>query len=42
LKKLVANGWVEQRGEGHTLEIKLTAAGLDAFRAIMPRPAART
>jgi chromosome segregation and condensation protein ScpB len=42
LKTLVANGWIEQRGEGHTLEIKLTAAGLDAFRAKMPRPAART
>jgi hypothetical protein len=33
LKTLVANGWVEQRGQGPTLEIKLTAAGLEALRA---------
>lgn len=41
LKTLVANGWIEQRGQGYALEIRLTTAGLDAFRAKMPRPTAR-
>lgn len=37
LKTLVANGWIEQRGQGHTLEVKLTSVGLEAFRAKLPR-----
>jgi hypothetical protein len=43
LKTLVANGWIEQRGQRHGLEIKLTAAGLGAFKAMVPRvrPAGR-
>jgi hypothetical protein len=33
LKKMVANGWIESRRAGGTLEMKLTAAGLSALRA---------
>ena len=33
LKKMVANGWIESRRAGGTLELKLTAAGLGALRA---------
>ena len=33
LKKLVANGWIESRRAGGTLELKLTTEGLTALRA---------
>jgi len=33
LQRLSATGWIEQRGQGLALELKLTAAGLEALRA---------
>lgn len=33
LKRMVANGWIESRRVGGTLEMKLTAEGLSALRA---------
>ena len=33
LKKMVANGWIERRRVGGTLELKLTAVGQAALRA---------
>lgn len=33
LDKMVANGWVERRGSRDKIEIRLTAAGLDALKA---------
>jgi hypothetical protein len=36
LKKMVANGWIESRRVGATLELKLTAEGLNALRAKIP------
>ena len=37
LKRMVANGWIESRRVGGTLEMKLTAEGLSALRAkILP------
>ena len=32
LARLVENGRIEQRGEGHARELRLTAAGLEALR----------
>jgi hypothetical protein len=37
LNTLLANGWIERRGQGPALELKLTAEGLDALRAKIPR-----
>ncbi len=36
LNTLAVNGWIEKRGHGPALELKLTAAGLDALRAKIP------
>ena len=36
LKRLVANGWIESRRVGGTVELKLTAQGMDALRAKIP------
>jgi hypothetical protein len=36
LKRLEANGWVESRRLAGTIELKLTAEGLDALRAKIP------
>ena len=36
LKRLVANGWIERRSVGGTVELKLTALGLGALRAKIP------
>jgi len=36
LKRMVANGWIERRRSGGTVELKLTAEGLGAMRAKIP------
>ena len=33
LSKLLNHGWIESRGEGHHVEIRLTPAGLEAMRS---------
>ncbi len=33
LNKLTVLGWIEHRGEGQALELRLTPAGLEALRA---------
>ena len=36
LERLANNGWIERRRMSSELELKLTAAGLDALRAKIP------
>jgi hypothetical protein len=36
LSRLISNGWVEQRGHGRALELKLTSVGLEALREKIP------
>ncbi len=36
LDGLAVKGWIERRGEGPALELKLTSEGLDALRAKIP------
>ena len=33
LSKLLHHGWIESRGEGHHMAIRLTPAGLEAMRS---------
>ena len=33
LSRLVLNGWIELRGEGHHTEVRLTEAGLQKMRS---------
>lgn len=35
LDRMVANGWVERRGEGNNVEIRITAEGLAALTALV-------
>ena len=33
LEQMVANGWLERRGEGRAFELRLTAVGLQCLKA---------
>ena len=33
LDRMIANGWIERRGEGNKVEIRITAEGLAALTA---------
>jgi DNA-binding MarR family transcriptional regulator len=36
LNKLESKGWIEQRGTGRSIELRLTTAGFNALRAKIP------